>query len=307
MRRFLKRRTPPTGASLTTGTGLLSGDDLAKRLARYSPDLVEEVAKVARDALASENARESSLNGKATSLLTASGLSLTVAFTFGGMLLQHPEYLDSLNSGWAAVVPFLYGGALLCGLAATGFALGALFVTSKYVGLTEANVFDPEVLGEADRLDVESRDAVNGNPAMPPSEGDTGGVAGPPPFPKSGTAYFKRFITAHLWQIYQEHFPIHEVKAKRIWKGQVFFGLFLLTLAVLGLMLAEMSLAQQRQRRAPTTQPPQLSPPTPSPVVPPVIIRGAEVEDGGMSQTPQAAAADAGPSAASQGAAGTRK
>ncbi len=291
----LKKRSAETIAPASmTPPGLLSGDELAKRLARFSPDLVEEVAKVAKDALAGENGRESSLNGKATSLLTASGLSLTVAFTFGGMLLQHPEYLDPLSGGWAATVAFLYGAALLSGLAATGWALGALFVTSKYVGISESNVFDPAVFAESDRLDFESQNGGKEKGAPPVQAVQEGyAVEDPPPFPKSGTAYFRRFMTAHLWQIYQEHFRIHRAKAKRIWKGQVFFGLFLVALATLGLILAWISLAQQRERRAPKTVQASIAAPPAAPIP---SMHVAVPGDAGVYQVLGARAPDAGTS-----------
>src|SRR4051794_35176891 len=60
----------------------LSGDELTDRLRLESPDLIEEISKIAKEQLASEIGREAALNGKATALLTSSGLALTVAFTF---------------------------------------------------------------------------------------------------------------------------------------------------------------------------------------------------------------------------------
>lgn len=231
--------------------------------------------------MASEAAREVSLNGKATSLLTASGLSLTVAFTFGGILLQHPDYLDALGGGWSLVVAVMYGFALLFGLAASAIAVQALLVRDDYVGLAEEDIFNPDVLVESDRLDWLSLPAnvqssrLSAKVVTGINAGEDGQAASslvldrgdeeksseldgerktervkppPPPFLKTGTAYYRRFIAAHLWLIARKHFEIHEEKAKHIKLGQKFFILFLAFLAFIGVSLATLVLLQQLGR-----------------------------------------------------------
>jgi hypothetical protein len=302
---------------LQKSKGPLGADELVKRLTLASPDLVEELYKLSKEFLASEAARENNLNGKATSLLTASGLSLTVAFTFGGLLLQHPEYLDSWNEPWPYVVPSLYGFALLMGLSASGIAVRSLLIRDDYKGIAEEDVFNPEVLANSDSLDfvslpapAESKGAL---PKQVESQEDASSLVSQeqeavtvsadgqhsadqkPAYPKSGTTYYRRFITAHLWQIAQEHFRIHEDKAKRIKLGQVLFLLFLVVLGAIGVILAGIAFSQQQERiknrkeAASSTRNLQdgvaqhpLGGSSPHPVIPTTTVSLPSAADGGM-------------------------
>ncbi|WP_147468404.1 hypothetical protein [Corallococcus interemptor] len=318
----------------TTG-GQLDADELINRLRLNSPDLAEELYKISKEYLASETARENNLNAKATSLLTASGLSLTVAFTFGGMLIQHPEYLSSLWGLWPYIVPIFYGVALLAGLSASAIAVWSLLIRGDYVGISEQDVFNPSVLIDSDRLDfislpapaqsktsplnqAEQQDSDNvviepssdiipesssPEPTMPvePTAASAGAetqppVEAPPPYPKSGTAYYRRFMTAHIWQIARTHFDIHEAKAKRIKIGQGLFFVFLLMLAAIGVSLTIVALIQQH-RLAASSQTTVASPGTPQPVaaqhpissagassvMPPTMVSTPSASDGGTS------------------------
>lgn len=181
----------------------LTAVELVERVRLNSPELAGEVYDVAKMQLANEEKRETNLSAKAVSLLSVTGLSLTVAFTFGGVLLQRPVYLAALG-GWRylfVVAP--YALALIAGMAASLFALRALAVRSDYRSIAERDVFGQELTGA-----------------------DTSGAAGP--------VAYRRFLAVHFWLIFQNNWDIHEAKATQIERGQQFFVAFLLLLLPIG-------------------------------------------------------------------------
>jgi hypothetical protein len=205
-----KPRTPLAPAEIVEGLRL------------HSPGLVEDLHALSLRQIAAEDQRESRLDAKAQGLLVTAGLSLTVAFTFGGMLLQHPEYLTAMNDGlglgaWPARVLFgLYSLALIAGLLASVQAVRALYVSNRYRGVDERDVLNVPELRAAD-----SEVAPNG-------ETDD----------KRKQARYRRYMTAHFWQIWQQHYDVHETKASRIKRGQHLFLIFLLSLMLIGTAMA---------------------------------------------------------------------
>jgi hypothetical protein len=76
----------------------LTAVELRDRVDLHSPLLIKELYESALRQIQHETARQTRLDGKATSLLTATGLSLTVAFAFGGQILMtNADKLKSLN------------------------------------------------------------------------------------------------------------------------------------------------------------------------------------------------------------------
>jgi len=189
--------------------------------------IIEEIHTIALRQIAMEEQRESRLDGKAQGLLISASLTLTVAFTFGGLLLQHPEYLDPLrdfeflgqSAAWAVVA--CYAVALLCGLAASYVAIRALYVRADYQGVDEHALLGKGILEIADDQ---------------PGEG--------------ALAAYRRYAAAHYWQIAQHNSEIHETKADRIKLGQRLFVGFLACLMLIGLGLGYS--ANERLQHLPT-------------------------------------------------------
>jgi hypothetical protein len=192
----------------------LSSEELHERLELKSIGVIEEIHALALRQIATEEQRESRLDGKAQGLLISASLALTVAFTFGGLLLQHPEYLDPLreieflgrSAAWAVVA--CYSVALLSGLAASYVAIRALYVRADYQGVDEHALLGKGIL-----------DIVDDQP------GD------------GALAAYRRYAAAHYWQIAQHNSDIHEAKADRIKLGQRLFIGFLACLMLIGLGL----------------------------------------------------------------------
>ena len=96
--------------------GPLTKYDLARILTINSSKLVEELWTLTQKQVDFEIARHGRLEAKATSLLTATGLSLTVAFTFGATLIKEAAKFED----WYKPVVFSFGFACTAGLAAAG-------------------------------------------------------------------------------------------------------------------------------------------------------------------------------------------
>ena len=210
-----------------------------------STKLVDEVYDLAKRQIASEDRRETNLGAKAVSLLSVTGLSLTVAFTFGGVLLQRPEYLAALGTARLPLVVGPYALALLAGMAASWFAVRALLVRSDYRDVAEEDVFGKELEGADEKVDA-------------------------------GLPVYRRFLTVHLWLIFQETSKIHEQKATQIARGQkCFFAFLLFLLPIGGAMTYSLFAAKPASPSpAPVTcvqeqKAPATAPPAPEPAVGP--------------------------------------
>jgi cytochrome bd-type quinol oxidase subunit 1 len=162
---------------------------------------VKELYEIAQRQIQSETARQTRLDAKATSLLTAAGLSLTVAFTFGGqVLLKLPDAFRIAH----AVTVWSFRVAVVTGLAAAILAVWALLVREDYMAVNEEAVFDRGLLHEADAENVE--------------------------FPEAGITEYRKALTKHLWIIGQQLQRNNTRKARDIKLGQLCFVLFLFAL-----------------------------------------------------------------------------
>ena len=128
--RFL--RDSPVYARLRQWVGFaappnfLEEPELMQRLRLNSTELISQIYEVALRVLDGDDKRGTSLDGKATSLLGAVGLSLTVAFTFGGTLVEHPERFSAIGPSTYKVMVVLYALSLLSGLLAGFYAIRSL-------------------------------------------------------------------------------------------------------------------------------------------------------------------------------------
>lgn len=214
--RAAKARNSGARAPMTTA-------EVSEALQLHSPGLVEDLHALSLRQIATEDQRETRLDGKAQGVLITAGLSLTVAFTFGGMLLQHPEYLVGMNDVLhlgarpARILFLLYALALAFGLTASIHAVKALYVTDAYRGVDERDVLNRAELRGAD---------------------DEMGPEGAVVDDKKKQSRYRRYVTLHFWQIWQQHYAVNEKKATRVKKGQRCFLWFLALLMAIGIAMA---------------------------------------------------------------------
>jgi hypothetical protein len=184
------------------------------RLAYAPAEDVELVLKEAERFVDEQRGRQARLDAKATSLLGAIGLSLTVAFTYGGMIVHGSSQGSSSGGGvyygnvhgavWVA-----FGCAILAGLVTAGFALWSLKVSDNPQGVANANIFPELWIRQYDAgIDPEKRK----------------------------TAYRQK-LALHFWEIGERNRAVLDRKAGTIFWGQVAFGVFLVALLAVFLLL----------------------------------------------------------------------
>lgn len=195
----------------------LSGEEVADRLRLHSGGLVEDLHAIVIRQIQAEEQRESRLDGKAQGLLITAGLSLTVSFTLGGMLLQHPEYLSAIGRWPTVALVSVYMAALVAGLTSSVRAVRALYVTDGYRSVSEHDALNEAELSAADAECVDPKEPRDNARAQ---------------------WRFRRYMMVQYWQIWQQHFVVHEAKARMIKSGQRAFLVFLVLMMVIGLSLA---------------------------------------------------------------------
>lgn len=177
---------------------------LDEALTLHSPVLLKNLYEAAQRQITFETGRQGRLDAKATGLLQAAGLSLTVGSTFGAQLAARTTKAPAL-------LLVVIGVVLVLGLAAAGMAIRALRVRQDYGTVNERTLFAKDLLADADSHEKDKQDEA--------------------------VTMFYRTMTAHLWEIVQQQEKTHGDKAELIRKGQAFFGGFLLGVLVLGLVL----------------------------------------------------------------------
>jgi hypothetical protein len=219
----LNQRGAPTGtvALASGGAERMRGEFELPPL--VSPTLVETVYAISKEQIPAEERRMTLLMGKANSLLSVAGLSLTVAFTLGGLLLQRGE-LHSVMT----VVPYVL--ALLAGLGAAGCAIHAMGIRDSRA-ISPTDVLNASALAVGEELDVggvgNTGKATVGN-VESTGKASTG----------LGTIAYKRFLAEHFWLIYTENSKRSTYSATWIQRGQWRYLVFLVSVFVTGIVLA---------------------------------------------------------------------
>lgn len=198
-------------------SGPLTGQQIVERLTGLPPGVAEQIFKLSEAQVVAEIARQQRIDVKSTSLLTAVGLSLTVAFTFGSVLLKDGwNYWKDPDTHGTVVL--LFGGAMATGIFAALFALAALLVT-KYPGLNEAAVFNEAILKQvrdlANDVDVAADDATRAAAEA------------------TALANYRMSMTIQMVKMVQEIRGRHDVKTRRILIGQCALVGFLVVLTFL--------------------------------------------------------------------------
>lgn len=184
----------------------LDPDEVRRRLSLNSPELVAAIFDMTQQRLKFEEGRHGHLNSKATALLTAAGLSLTVVSTIGAALGPYVKHLSS-GARLAAIVCLCI--TVLPGFLAAIWAVRAMLVRADYSVPSMHAIFDKTILSEANAHD-------------PSHSGHDDASAR-----KYGLMEYQKFLTAHLWEVAASHSKVHEDKATKIRRGQWAFVIFL--------------------------------------------------------------------------------
>ncbi len=222
---------PPVAPPAIPPGGNLSPAVVRDRLRLNSPELVENIYELAKAQVAYETGRQGRLDSKATSLLTASGLSVTVAFSFGTTLITYGSRFDG-------VVIVAYAAAVSLGLTAAILAVAALKVAGTYTTVSDHAVFDAGELPRANWPTWEGDEAVEIAERL-----------------RFGVMRYQKHLIAHLWEIYRANAAQNEIKATRIKYGQYVFVAFLIALlACAGLVFRVVSTNERQPSTARPTE-----------------------------------------------------
>jgi hypothetical protein len=198
--------------------------EIRDRLRLVNPALVDEIYELAKAQVESERARHIMLNSKAASILTASGVSLTLSLTLAGPLLAGKVVLPTLLSCGFAL-------AGLLGLAAVLSAVLSLFVVGGFAYVSDHAVFDKKILDFADS--------------------PTGCEDLPDPSDKYafGAAAYRQHMTAHLWAVSAKEHRQLDKKANQVRAAQWLFTLFAVLISTCGASLFWVISSQNKDAR----------------------------------------------------------
>ena len=193
----------------------LTPDELVDRLRLFSPGIVGDLYEIAMHGLATEEQRESRIDAKAHVLLLASAILMGVIIVAGALLRSSNTLTRETGTLLA-----LYVSTLGVGLCASASALWVLFVSGEYRGTDEREVLNADELAAADKEFLDSQKA---------EKEERGNVR--------AQGRYRRLLIAHWWQLWQQHYAVHEAKAKRLRIAQSMLFCFLFLLMLFGVTL----------------------------------------------------------------------
>lgn len=170
----------------------LSDEELEKRLEIDDEDVVNEVHRIIFKMLYEENERQKQIDTKGASFIAIIGLSTSLVFSLGGLLIEKITNVSLPIIGcpiqWLVFFYFTTSITLLSSMLCTYHAIKA---RSDWVWFSEADIFNKEALEEDE-------------------------------------CFYKRYMITHMWKLYKNNFMINEKKAKFLKYSQRLFitGLF---------------------------------------------------------------------------------
>ncbi len=167
----------------------LSEDEIIERLRTEDSEIINTIYKTCLDLLDKEDERSKLIDTKGSTLLGMSGLSASVVFSLGGILIEKiiNEPLPIIGCPIPSLVIFYFTSSATL-LLTLLFALLAIRTRSDWRDMKDEDIFKTEMIEE-------------------------------------GINPYKRYITVHAWNIYRNNFDINEKKAKNLKIAHwLFFG-----------------------------------------------------------------------------------
>ncbi len=228
----------------------LSTDQVREELRISAPHLVGDLYDTTRAMVDSEYDRWKDLEGKATSLLSAVGVSVAVVSAYSSVAFQ--EMLSACGTLWVTV-PFATAMAatLIAGMVSASNALAAIRVGPTRRVLSDGDVFRHEVLESADvtpesSSSVEYNGSVRAEPPSFPSalQSDTQvSSSASPPDPLA----WRKYMIAARYELVQQNSRANDRIAAVVRRGQCAFGWFVLGLSLLAISSITMLGNSQRK------------------------------------------------------------
>lgn len=184
---------------------------------------MKEVFDAVQRQVTFEIGRQTRLDTKASSLLGATGLSLTVAFTFGGqILLNNADVLGEFGV-IGVVADSVFVLAVVSGLVSASYALRALFVRGSATASPD-ELFKKSVLAIDSDEDLEDEDKA---------------------------AHYQRHLAVHLWDVAEALSERLSATARYVRTGQAWLVVFIALLGLISLLIAGGVAWKSLQQKAP--------------------------------------------------------
>jgi len=179
----------------------LTDDEIIDRLRINDPDVVVTVYSICLDLLYKEEERLKNLDAKGSALLGVSGLTSTVVFSLGGLLIEKVSNISIPLLGMRIptlfVLSTLYISSSITLLVTILCAVLAIRTRSDLKWINGDDIFNKEVL---------SGDVLT----------------------------YKRYLSLHYWMIFKNNFKINEVKGRLLKKGYwIFFAALIQILPII--------------------------------------------------------------------------
>lgn len=170
----------------------LSEEEIIERLRTDDIAVINTIYDICHDSLSKEDDRSKVLDTKGATLLGISGLSSSVVFTLGGILIEKIENAPLAYIGcpipWLV---FFYVSSSITLLLSLLYALLSVKMRSDWRWLRDQDIFRQDMIEE-------------------------------------GIGPYKRYMATHFWKIFQNNFEINERKGAILRRGHVLFFLALL-------------------------------------------------------------------------------
>ncbi len=172
----------------------LNEDEIIERLRTNDSEIIDTIHKTCLDLLADDDDRTKLIDSKGSALLGMSGLSASVVFSLGGILIEKvsntPLPIIGCPIPWLV---FFYITSSLTLLLSLLFALLAIRSRSDWRSMKDEDIFRTDMI-------------------------------------KEGIKPYKRYMAVHAWKIYSNNFNVNEKKAKNLRIGHWLFFIALFQL-----------------------------------------------------------------------------
>ena len=181
----------------------LSDEQIREHLRTEDSTVIESIYKTCTETLYKEEERTKAIDTKGSSTLAMIGVSLSLVFSLGGLLIEKISNLSLPYIG-CPVPPlvFCYISASATFFISGIFTLLSIRARSDWRWLRDTDIFHEQMIEEGDCV-------------------------------------YKRYIITHVWKVYQNNFLVNEKKGSLLKKGQIIYiaALFQLLpiIAIIGL------------------------------------------------------------------------
>lgn len=175
----------------------LTDEEIEERLRIDNGAVVDEIYKIVSGILYEENERQKQIDTKGASSIAVIGLSTSLVFSLGGLLIEKITNMALPVIG--CLIPwlvFFYCSTSITLLLSMVFAYYGIRARSDWMWFSEQDIFNQEVLKEE----------------------------------QEQLAFYKRYIITHMWKLYKNNFRINETKGGHLKCSQKLFILGLIQL-----------------------------------------------------------------------------